>query len=112
MLPKSLALMCGMPYWVRVMVTSYFRVPEPELEPEPLELLLPELDAPELELLLEPLLELELELEPELELAGAEPEFDPPQAANSVRASMAPACNRNFMVSPWNLNVGTGSYAR
>jgi hypothetical protein len=102
------------------MVTSYLRVPEPELEPEllpelelepePLELLLPELDAPELEPLLE--LELELELEPELELAGVEPEFDPPQAANSVRASMAPACNRNFMVSPWNMNVGTGSYAR
>ena len=112
MLPKSLALMCGMPYWVRVMVTSYFRVPEPELEPElELELELeplPELDAPELELLLEPLLELELELE----LDGAEPEFDPPQAASNVRASIAPACNRNFMVSPWNLNVGTGSYAR
>jgi len=93
------------------------RVPEPELEPELLPELEPELelplpDAPELELLLlEPLPELELELEPELELE-LEPEFDPPQAASKVKASMAPACNRNFMVSPWIWNVGTGSYAR
>ena len=149
--------MCGMPYLVRVMVTSYLGVPEPELEPEldplleleaaplleleldpelepeldelepdeleldelelelttPLELeLLPELDEPELELLLE-LEEIEpLELEPDPELDEAEPEFEPPQAANSDKASRLPACNRTFMVSSKSFESGAGSYAR